>query len=133
MTPPPHRLINRRTTRLAVANHPRAAELEAERMDAITRLAPAIWSCRAQSSVSQAWPKPGTLAQTRRLPLRFRLTLPPIESHAQSLSRLVTAWLHTYPEARNAPEHNAVKKEPKKPEGTLAGVSVTNGQVEPSV
>jgi len=25
-----------------------------------------------------------------------------IETHAQSLARLVTAWLHTYPEARNA-------------------------------
>ena len=37
----------------------------------------------AQSSVSHAWPKPGTLAQTRRLPFPFRLALPPIESHAQ--------------------------------------------------
>src|SRR5262249_34927145 len=37
----------------------------------------------AQSSVSQAWPKPGTLAQTRRLPLPFRPALPPIESHAE--------------------------------------------------
>lgn len=27
-----------------------------------------------------------------------------IENHAQSLARLVTAWLHTYPEARNAAE-----------------------------
>jgi biopolymer transport protein ExbB/TolQ len=30
-----------------------------------------------------------------------------IEGHTQSLARLVTAWLHTYPEARDAPEPEA--------------------------
>jgi biopolymer transport protein ExbB/TolQ len=32
-----------------------------------------------------------------------------IETHAQSLARLVTAWLHTYPEARDAAEPVASK------------------------
>lgn len=34
-----------------------------------------------------------------------------IEEHTQSLARLVTAWLHTHPEARNAPEPQAAPPE----------------------
>jgi biopolymer transport protein ExbB/biopolymer transport protein TolQ len=36
-----------------------------------------------------------------------------IETHAQSLARLVTAWLHTYPEARDAEGYEANKEETK--------------------
>jgi biopolymer transport protein ExbB/biopolymer transport protein TolQ len=36
-----------------------------------------------------------------------------IETHAQSLARLVTAWLHTYPEARDAEAFEASKGERK--------------------
>jgi biopolymer transport protein ExbB/biopolymer transport protein TolQ len=36
-----------------------------------------------------------------------------IETHAQSLARLVTAWLHTYPEARDAEGYEPSKGEPK--------------------
>jgi biopolymer transport protein ExbB/TolQ len=54
-----------------------------------------------------------------------------IESHAASLARLVTAWLHTYPEARNAPEPASsrapVKKGEQEPsEGALARISVND-------
>jgi biopolymer transport protein ExbB/TolQ len=33
-----------------------------------------------------------------------------IENHAQSLARLITAWLHTYPEARDAAEPEALSE-----------------------
>lgn len=49
-----------------------------------------------------------------------------IETHAQSLARLVTAWLHTYPEAKDAEEPRSVgdatKESADADEGSLAGV-----------
>jgi biopolymer transport protein ExbB/biopolymer transport protein TolQ len=51
-----------------------------------------------------------------------------IESHAQSLSRLVTAWLHTYPEARDAPEPSEQKARGKRDDdGARAAVALTDG------
>jgi biopolymer transport protein ExbB/TolQ len=52
-----------------------------------------------------------------------------IEGHAQSLARLVTAWLHTYPEARDAPEpapSHAPEKAEQPSEGSLARISVND-------
>jgi biopolymer transport protein ExbB/TolQ len=50
-----------------------------------------------------------------------------IEGHAQSLAKLVTAWLHTYPEARDAaeplPSH---APEAAEPERGLARISVND-------
>jgi len=51
-----------------------------------------------------------------------------IESHAQSLARLVTAWLHTYPEARDA--RGAGESEPtaeRIPEPNSLRVAVGDG------
>lgn len=54
-----------------------------------------------------------------------------IETHAQSLARLVTAWLHTHPEARDLPEPAAAdakgsraKVEDKAKGGAIARVAV---------
>jgi biopolymer transport protein ExbB/biopolymer transport protein TolQ len=54
-----------------------------------------------------------------------------IETHAQSLARLVTAWLHTYPEARDAEGYEASKEEPRAEreqsgESQLSGVAVSD-------
>lgn len=51
-----------------------------------------------------------------------------IETHAQSLARLVTAWLHTYPHARDA--SSAVVSKPKATlAGTLAGTEVETARL----
>ncbi len=52
-----------------------------------------------------------------------------IETHAHSLARLVTAWLHTYPEAKDAEEPRAVAESVKgerasSEEGSLARVAL---------
>jgi biopolymer transport protein ExbB/TolQ len=49
-----------------------------------------------------------------------------IEGHAQSLARLVTAWLHTYPEARHAPEPMPSHAPAEQPERSLGRISVTD-------
>jgi biopolymer transport protein ExbB/TolQ len=45
-----------------------------------------------------------------------------IEGRAQSLAKLVTAWLHTYPEARNTPEPTSSRAPAV--EGSLGRISV---------
>jgi len=46
-----------------------------------------------------------------------------IEDHARSLARLVTAWLHTYPEARSADAGTAQSREPAREQsGSLVAV-----------
>jgi biopolymer transport protein ExbB/TolQ len=57
-----------------------------------------------------------------------------IENHAQSLSRLITAWLHTYPEARELDDDLGVSEErdlaqEENVEGALLRVS-TDGAAE---
>jgi biopolymer transport protein ExbB/TolQ len=56
-----------------------------------------------------------------------------IENHTQSLARLVTAWLHTYPEARHYVERpseaKAESESEEEPQGALLRVS-TDGAAE---
>jgi biopolymer transport protein ExbB/TolQ len=55
-----------------------------------------------------------------------------IENHTQALARLVTAWLHTYPEARDAEEPESA--EPEREQGVLGNAALlrvsTDGAAE---
>jgi biopolymer transport protein ExbB/biopolymer transport protein TolQ len=57
-----------------------------------------------------------------------------IENHTQSLSRLITAWLHTYPEAREIPDLDASAERDLAEEETPANASLlrvsTDGAAE---